>query len=473
MPTVLIPVILSGGAGSRLWPVSREAFPKPFIRLADGESLIQKTLERAVSIQGVTEILTLTSGEYYFLAQDQYAALGHAEHRFILEPCARNTAPAIAMAAFYAAQAHGLDAQLLVLPADHLIRDLAAFGEAVAVARAAASSGALVTFGIVPTRAETGYGYIECGEAAAGGAWHARRFIEKPSAAVALEFLASGRFLWNSGMFCFQAGAFLQALERCAPELYALAASCWDASARGSGATRLDAGQFARLPDISVDYAVMERHAGVVVVKARFDWSDIGSWTALSELTAADEHGNRIVGEALTFEARDCFIHSDSRLVAALGTRDLVVVDTPDALLIAHRERAQDVKQVYARLKANKHPAHELHRTVQRPWGSYTVLEEAPGHKIKRIVVKPGAALSLQLHRHRNEHWVVLAGTATVTNGERRYSVCRNEAVYIPAGNKHRLENCTGEDLVISEVQTGDYLGEDDIVRFEDVYGRS
>jgi mannose-1-phosphate guanylyltransferase/mannose-6-phosphate isomerase len=472
---MLIPVILSGGAGARLWPVSREAFPKPFIRLADGASLLRRTLARAARVSGVTHVVTVTNREYYFLTKDQYfAPLDRLDHAFLLEPVGRNTAPAIAMAAFHVAARHGDETELLILPADHLIEDEAAFVAAVDAARGLARGGSLVTFGIAPTGPETGYGYIECGAPADGReAFRVARFVEKPDAARARSFLDSGRFLWNSGMFCFTAGAFLDALKRCDPALHEAARATWKATPPAEGdRTHLDPAAFAALPDISVDYAVMERHPGVVVVKAAFDWNDIGSWNALSALTPRDERGNRTQGDTVLMDARDCYIQSDSRVIAAVGVENLVVVDTPDALLVASRDRVQDVKQVVQRLKLANHEAHLLHRTVHRPWGTYTVLEEGPGFKLKRIVVKPGAALSMQMHRHRSEHWVVVSGHAKVVNGEREMAVRPNESTYIPAGNRHRLSNPGTEDLVIIEVQTGSYLGEDDIVRFDDDYGR-
>lgn len=469
---MLVPVILSGGAGSRLWPVSREAFPKPFIRLADGESLLQKTRNRAAAIPGVKSFVTVTNREYYFLTRDEYGAMSTG-NRYVLEPFGRNTAAAIAMAAFRASTEHGKECTLLVLPADHLIEDTEKFCVAVKKATELASTGTLATFGVTPTRPETGYGYIECGSSILDGGHRVARFVEKPDLDTAKAFLQSKRFLWNSGMFCFQAGTFLDALRRCAPELHERAAECWAASKSDGERIELDATTFAALPDISVDYAVMERHDNVVVVEANFPWNDIGSWNALAELTSADASDNRCIGETITVDSHNCFLQSDSRVVAAVGVNNLVVVDTPDALLIADRAKVQDVKKVYSQLKLANHAAHQLHRTVNRPWGTYTVLEEGPGFKLKRIVVKPGASLSLQAHKHRSEHWVVLSGTAKVVNGEKTLVVHPNESTFIPAGHKHRLENPGNEDLAIIEVQVGEYVGEDDIIRFEDVYGRT
>jgi mannose-1-phosphate guanylyltransferase/mannose-6-phosphate isomerase len=468
-------VILSGGAGSRLWPVSREAYPKPFIRLADGKTLLQKTFERASAIPGVDTVITVTNREYYFLTRDEFRKTASSHRQiFVLEPCGRNTAPAVAMAAFHAATLYGADTQLLILPADHLIDDAGAFLTAVDEAQRLARDGTLVTFGVTPTRAETGYGYIECGAAAARkGSYGVKRFVEKPNAQVAAEFVTSGRFLWNSGMFCLGAQAYLDALRACEPEVYAAAKACWDATSKDV-AEKLDLhpASFAALKDVSIDYAVMEKHARVAVVRADFPWNDIGSWSALGELTAADADGNRVSGEAIMVGSTDCYVQSDSRVVAAVGLSNLIIVDTPDALLVSDKRCVQDVKQVVSVLKLSNHSAQQVHRTVHRPWGSYTVLEEGAMHKIKRIVVKPGASLSLQMHHHRSEHWVVLSGAAEVVNGERDLIVNANESTFIPPGTKHRLANRGTEDLMMIEVQTGSYVGEDDIVRYEDVYGR-
>lgn len=472
---MLIPVILAGGAGSRLWPVSREAYPKPFIRLADGRSLLQKTLERATCVAETGDIITVTNREYYFLTKDEYTACAQpGRFVFLLEPVGRNTAPAIAMAAFHAVATHGSAAQLLVLPADHLITDHVTFTAAVHDARELACNGSLVTFGVSPTAPETAYGYIECAEAMSGASsHHVVRFVEKPTLDVAKDFLASKRFLWNSGIFCFGAQIFIDALASCAPELHRAAQRCWNMTP-GQVGDKIDLHpeEFSRLPDISIDYAVMEKYADVAVVRARFDWNDIGSWKAIGELTTADADGNRVVGEAITVDTHDCYIQSDSRVVAAIGLQNLIVIDTPDALLVTDKTRVQDVKRVVSQLKLANHAAHQVHRTVHRPWGSYTVLEDGKYHKIKRIVVKPQASLSLQLHHHRSEHWVVLEGAADVVNDTKHYTVRANESTFIPAGCKHRLANRGASNLVIIEVQTGNYVGEDDIVRFEDVYGR-
>ena len=472
---MLIPVILSGGVGARLWPVSREAYPKPFIRLADGQSLLQKTLQRASVLVGASTVVTVTNHEYVFATRDEYRSVqGELDPVFLLEPCARNTAPAIALAALYAMQRWGGDAVLLILPADHVVDPLPAFQAAVNTAQQLAALGRIVVFGIQPACAETAYGYIECGEADGADAFSVRRFVEKPQPQLAAEFAASDNHLWNSGMFCFTARTLLDNLQRHAPDLYVDVGRCWTATPDQSGdAIRIDAERFAALPAISLDYAVMEKATGVAVVRAGFAWSDVGSWDAVGELTPPDAEGNRTVGETIMVDSSDCYVQSADRVVAGVGIHGLLIIDTADALLIADRNQAQKVRAVTERLKLAGHPAHKVHRTVTRPWGSYTVLEQGPGFKLKRIVVNPGAALSLQMHHRRSEHWIVISGTAHVVNGEREFTVRPNESTFIPASNPHRLVNPGRDPLVIIEVQTGDYVEEDDIVRFDDVYGRT
>ena len=468
----LIPTILCGGSGSRLWPVSREQHPKPFIRLEDGESLLQKAFIRGAVLDNVAEVLTVTNRDLFFKTQDEYRPVNTAKLQlsYILEPFGRNTAPAVAAAAIQVARAHGPDAILLILAADHLISDQAAFADAVKQAMALAAAGKIVAFGIQPTAPETGYGYLE----ADGN--DVVKFVEKPSAEVAMEYLASGRFLWNSGMFCFAAGTMLNEMEKHCPDIVKSVKVCLANSieAKGDGFAQLElnSDDFAIAPDISIDYAVMEKTELAAVVPCSIGWSDIGSWDAIGELSAPDEQGNRVDGQALLHDVSNCYIQSKERMVGAVGINNLVIIDTPDALLVADRARAQDVKHVYAKLKAQGHESHKLHRTVHRPWGTYTVLEEGSRFKIKRIEVKPGASLSLQMHHHRSEHWIVVSGMAKVVNGELDLLIATNESTYIPAGHRHRLENPGVVNLVMIEVQSGEYLGEDDIVRFQDVYGR-
>ncbi len=471
----LIPTILCGGAGSRLWPVSRELHPKPFIRLADGQSLLQKAWLRGAVLPGVTETLTVTNRELIFKTEDEYREVAGSRYKnlsnsFILEPFGRNTAPAIAAAVLHVAASLGKDAILLVLAADHLITDQSAFALAVAGATSLAVQGKLVTFGIKPVSPETGYGYIE----ADGN--KVVRFVEKPGLEKASEYVASGNYLWNSGMFCFSAGTMLNEMQLHCPEILAATRTCLEQSLRiqGKSNTRieLDPDAFGHVPDDSIDYAVMEKSGNVAVVPCDIGWSDIGSWNALGELTAPDARGNRISGEVMLHDVSNCYIQSNQRIIGAVGVDGLVVIDTPDALLVADRNRVQDVKLLYARLKSEGHETHKLHTTVHRPWGTYTVLEQGPRFKIKRIVVKPTGRLSLQMHHHRSEHWVVVSGMARVVNGEQELFINTDESTYIPAGHKHRLENPGVVDLVMIEVQSGEYLGEDDIVRFEDIYGR-
>lgn len=436
--------------------------------------MLQKTLQRAAALDDVERILTVTNKDYYFLTRDEYeAADAGINHEYLLEPVGRNTAPAVAAAALHAAQKYGEDTVLLILPADHLIGNQEAFAKAVDTAAELARSGWLVTFGVEPVRPETGYGYIEGGDnIMEGNARKVARFVEKPDLQTAEEYVASGRFTWNSGMFCFTAGTMLAALRKHVPDIMSAIDRTFADSSMENAPALLNAEGFALCPDISIDYAVMERADKVAVVAADFDWSDIGSWCALAELISPDERGNRTNGETLLVDVDNCYVQSDSRIVAGIGIDNLLVVDTPDALLIAHNSRAQDVKGIVKQLKLRSHVTANHHRKMHRPWGTYTVLEEDRNFKIKRIEVKPGASLSLQMHHHRSEHWIVVSGMAKVVNGDRELLVNTNESTYIPAGHKHRLENPGVLDLVMIEVQSGEYLGEDDIVRFQDNYGR-
>lgn len=481
MSTKLVPILLSGGAGTRLWPVSREAHPKPFMQMADGLSLLQKTFIRAARLSGVDTVLTVTNREYFFKTRDDYEVLGKdaaVNKPIFLEPLGRNTAPAVALSALWIADQWGPDTVMLVLAADHLIEGDEAFGKAVGIACTLADAGKLVTFGVKPTAPETGYGYIERGVAlSTAGGYSVERFVEKPPLETAQRYVASDRHFWNSGIFCFSAATILAELKRHSPLIFEGAQKCW-AKTRSrkhvEGApVEIDHDSFAHLPDLSIDYAVMEKSDRVSMVPAEFSWSDIGSWGAVSGLVRPDEAGNRVVGEGVLVDAENTFIRAEGRMVAAVGTRNLIIIDTPDALLVADRDRTQDVKKVVEQLKIKGHESYKVHRTVTRPWGTYTVLEEGERFKIKRIVVKPGGILSLQMHHHRSEHWVVVNGMAKVVRDDKPYFVNVNESTFIPAGRKHRLENPGMLELVMIEVQSGDYLGEDDIVRFEDNYGRS
>ncbi|NIP16978.1 MAG: mannose-1-phosphate guanylyltransferase/mannose-6-phosphate isomerase [Xanthomonadales bacterium] len=471
----LIPVILSGGAGTRLWPVSRRAHPKPFMQLADGQSLAEKTLSRAREVSGGAPVLTVTSRDYYFYTRDLYARLDpdFRDARFLLEPFGRNTAPAIALAAFCIRDSVGEGACMMVMPADHLVRDPRNFAAAVREASLLARDGHLVTFGMHPTHPETGYGYIRQGEAlSASGGYRVAAFVEKPDLETAGNYLDSGEYHWNSGMFCFRADAILDALGRFAPEVYDATQQVWQHMDAGESPLEIPSGPFSECPSISIDYAVMERADNAAVVVADFGWSDIGSWKAISELYESDCAGNRIRGRAVMVDAQDCFVQGGERLVAAVGVRDLVIVDTGDAVLVADRDQVQDVRHVVKELADLEDEAATFHKTVHRPWGSYTVLEDADDCKVKRLVVKPGQVLSLQLHHRRSEHWTVVRGTARVRLGDEEFLLEENQSTYIPTETLHRLENPGTEDVHLIEVQTGDYFGEDDIERFEDIYGR-
>ena len=451
------------------------------MKLAGGQSLLVKTFQRAAGVAAGGSIMTVTNRDYYFLSKDEFegAKVGASfKPVFMLEPAGRNTAPAVALAALQVAHAHGRDALMLVLPADHLIRDQASFRQAVEAAAVLARQDYLVTFGIKPTAPETGFGYIECGEplgATASAGRKVVRFVEKPTLERAQDYLGSGNFLWNSGMFCFRAGAVLDEFSEHAPDVHAAVEACWEAMSDSHDASmqEIPADEFDAVPSISVDYAIMERSRRVAVVPGDFDWNDIGSWSAVSGLVEPDQDNNRGNGDVLFVDSRNTFIQSEDRLVAALGVDDLTIVDTPDALLVARTDKVQDVRKVVAELKSRGHDTFKLHRTVSRPWGTYTVLEDGERFKIKRIMVKPGASLSLQLHHHRSEHWIVVHGMARVVNGEQELYLRTNESTYIPAGHRHRLENPGLLDLMMIEVQSGEYLGEDDIVRFEDIYGRT
>jgi len=428
----------------------------------------------------VTGLVTVTNRDYYFRTKDVYAGLGTDEPHdavYLLEPFGRNTAPAVALAAMLVEARHGSDAVMLVLAADHLIRDQRSFVAAVNIATGLARDGRLVTFGITPSHPETGYGYIECGNVIADHAFAATRFVEKPPIERARLYLTAGNYVWNSGMFAFTAGSILASFARYAPTVLEAIRPVWQllAAKSGDSVLEIDAATFAAAPDISIDFAVMEHAAAagmVAVVRGDFDWSDVGSWQAIAELSDADADGNRGSGERVSIDTRGTFVHSEDRMVATIGIDNLVIIDTRDAVLVAHRNHLQRVKEVVAELKVRGHDSYKLHKTVARPWGTYTVLEEGPGFKMKRIEVKPGASLSLQLHHRRSEHWVVVRGTARVTCGERVYDVPQGESTFVPVGTRHRLENRGTEMLAIIEVACGDYIEEDDIVRFDDKYGR-
>jgi mannose-1-phosphate guanylyltransferase/mannose-6-phosphate isomerase len=467
----IVPVILAGGAGSRLWPISRALFPKQFHALFGGESFLQSTLRRASSASPQAPII-VCNDEHRFLVAEQCRAMGRNWRRIILETEGRNTAPAIALAALDVCS-NDEDALLLVLPSDHLIRDVDAFTTAVARAARAAGEGGLVTFGIKPDTPETGYGYILAPGATPGGdVAPVRSFVEKPDAATAARYLASGDYFWNSGMFVFGARAFLDELARFEPEMHAAVSE-----AHASGKLDLDffrpGPAFLASPAKSVDYAVMERTDRALVVPAAFDWSDIGSWSAIWEASPHDAADNHLAGDVIAVDTQGSYVLAQHRLVGTLGVVDLVVVETADAVLVAHRDRVQDVRVLVDQLKASGREEPVTHREVFRPWGSYEGIQQGERYQVKRIKVKPGERLSLQMHHHRAEHWIVVHGTAEVTRGDEVFTLAENQSTYIPLGVKHRLANPGKLVLELIEVQVGAYLGEDDIVRFQDVYGRS
>jgi mannose-1-phosphate guanylyltransferase/mannose-6-phosphate isomerase len=468
---MLIPVILSGGAGTRLWPLSRELYPKQLLALTSQRTMIQDTALRLKGLDATPPVVVCNDA-HRFLVAEQLRLIGVAPRAIVLEPLGRNTAPAIALAALAALRTSGNDDPiLLVLPADHVIRDVAAFQMAAVAALTAAEQGRLVTFGVVPHAPETGYGYIKRGEAL-GPVYRIAQFVEKPNAERASQFVASSEYYWNSGMFVFRARRYLEELERFAPAIAATCRKALENAKSDLDFTRVDADTFASCPSDSIDYAVMEKTADAVVVPLDAGWSDVGSWASLHAASDADKSGNVSHGDVLVEDSNNCYLYSESRLVAAVGLQDHVVVETKDAVLVAPKDRVQDVKALVGKLKELGRYEHSLHREVFRPWGSYDSLENGHRFQVKRLSVKPGAQLSLQMHHHRAEHWIVVSGTARITRGEEEFILEENQSTYIPIGVKHRIENPGKIPLHIIEVQSGSYLGEDDIVRFEDRYGR-
>jgi mannose-1-phosphate guanylyltransferase/mannose-6-phosphate isomerase len=469
---MLIPLILSGGSGTRLWPVSRKNLPKQFLALAGQGTLFQQAIARTRQLPQVAAPIVVASDDHRFLAADQLLEAGVEGATIVLEPLARNTAPAIALGALQAID-RDADAVLLVLPADHLIGDTAAFAAAVEKALPLARQGWLVTFGIRPDRPETGFGYIRHGEAVGEG-YHVEQFVEKPDLATAQSYLADSGYDWNSGMFLFQASRYLEELGTHAPAMLAAVREAYAKASVDLDFVRIDRDAFARVPDDSIDYAVMEKTRRAAVIPVSCAWSDIGSWSALWQTSAHDAQGNACEGDTMAINTRNSLLRSHERhLLATVGVDDLIVVSTPDATLVAHRDAAQDVKKIVEQLKAAGRSEQSLHRMVYRPWGNYDSLEEGERFQVKRIVVKPGASLSLQKHHHRAEHWIVVSGTAEVTCDDKVFLLGENQSTYIPLGSKHRLRNPGKLPLELIEVQSGSYLGEDDIVRFDDVYGRA
>jgi mannose-1-phosphate guanylyltransferase/mannose-6-phosphate isomerase len=469
---MLAPVILSGGSGTRLWPLSRELYPKQLLPLVGERTMLQETVLRLRGLEAATPIVVCNEA-HRFLVAEQLRQLDVTPQAILLEPVGRNTAPAIALAALKAAP----DSLLLVLPADHVIRDVVAFQAAVKAALPAAKAGKLVTFGIVPTAPETGYGYIRAGADGLAGAdgtgpRNIERFIEKPDLATAQGFLQEGGYFWNSGMFLFRADRYLAELERHAPDIAAAARSAMATARPDLDFVRVDRSSFEACRSDSIDYAVMEKTRDAVVVPLDAGWNDVGSWSALHAALPSDANGNVAKGDVIIEDSSGCYFFAESRLVSAVGLKDHVVVETKDAVLVAPKDRVQDVKKLVERLKSSGRPEHSLHREVYRPWGSYDSIDFGQRFQVKRLTIKPGAKLSLQLHHHRAEHWIVVSGTARITCGDREFLLEENQSTYIPIGVKHCIENPGKIPLHIIEVQSGSYLGEDDIVRFEDRYGR-
>lgn len=467
---MIYPVIMAGGTGSRLWPMSRELYPKQFLSLVGEQTLLQETLQRLEGLETAAPLL-ICNEEHRFLAAEQLRQIGQLQHNIILEPVGRNTAPAIALAAL-AAVRKDEDATLLVLAADHAIADTQVFCDAVKQAEAFAEHGALLTFGIVPGHAETGYGYIKRGSSK-GGAFEVAQFVEKPDVATAEQYLASGDYYWNSGMFLFKASRYLEELQTHRPDIYQACVKAMASTDADLDFMRVDEAAFSACPSESVDYAVMEhtRHAMMVPLDA--GWSDVGAWSALWDIASKDSNNNVLKGDVISHNSAGNYIMAESTLVATVGVENLVVIQTKDAVLVADRHQVQDVKAIVSQLKEEGRSEHRLHREVYRPWGKYDSIDNGERYQVKRITVKPGEKLSVQMHHHRAEHWIVVSGTASVTIDDDTQMLTENQSVYIPIGSVHSLENPGKIPLELIEVQSGSYLGEDDIVRFEDRYGRS
>ncbi len=469
---MILPIIMAGGTGSRLWPLSRELYPKQFLTVSGELSMLQQTVARLSGIEHQAPLL-ICNEEHRFIAAEQLRLGGFEHSGIILEPVGRNTAPAIALAALQALKdAKDADPILLVLAADHLIENTADFQLSVTKALPFAQNNQLVTFGIVPTMPETGYGYIKAGESQ-GNAFIVEQFVEKPNFETAKDYLASGDYYWNSGMFLFKASRYLEELKKHSPEILRACEKAMAVTTPDMDFVRVDKDEFQCCPDDSIDYAVMEKTASAMVIPMDAGWSDVGSWSALWDVTVKDENDNVTKGDVMAVNSKSSYLHSESKLIATVGVENLVVVETKDAILVADKDKVQDVKSIVTQLKCTGRTEHKLHREVYRPWGKYDSLDFGERDQVKRITVKPGAKLSIQMHHHRSEHWIVVSGTAKVTNGEETFLVTENESTYIPIGQIHALENPGVLPLELIEVQSGSYLGEDDIVRFEDRYGRA
>lgn len=467
----ILPVVMAGGSGTRLWPLSRELYPKQFLKLGSDDTMLQTTLQRLQGLP-VQQCLVIGNEQHRFLIAEQLRQIDALGRNILLEPVGRNTAPAIALAALHALET-GADPLLLVLAADHVIRDTAALHEAVLLAAQHAGQGHLVTFGVVPERAETGYGYVQTGAATGQGAYKVAAFVEKPSAELAASYLAGGQHLWNSGMFMFRASRYVEELQKFRPDILQACRSALTATDADLNFIRVDRTAFEACPSDSIDYAVMEKTDEAVVVPLSAGWSDVGAFAALWDVLPKDEQGNALSGDVMAVDSTNSLVMAESALVATIGVHDLVVIQTKDAVLVADRDKAQDVKAIVARLRESGRTEHQAHRQVYRPWGHYDSVDSGPRYQVKRITVQPGAKLSVQLHHHRAEHWVVVSGTARVTLQDQEHLLSENQSIYVPVGAVHALENPGKIPLELIEVQVGSYLGEDDIVRLDDRYGRA
>ncbi|EID3682385.1 mannose-1-phosphate guanylyltransferase/mannose-6-phosphate isomerase [Escherichia coli] len=467
---MIIPIIMAGGSGTRLWPLSRSLYPKQFLSLINENSLLQETLKRLDGLNCLPPVI-VSNNEHRFIVAEQLRQFGVDDFQIILEPVGRNTAPAVALAALKSLELHG-DHHMLVLAADHAIQDIEAFHAAVLAAEQESVDNKLVTFGIVPTKPETGYGYIKKGEQVKNSVFKVNSFVEKPDLETAKNYLEQKCYLWNSGMFMFKASVYLDELKKIRPDILAACKESLSSASTDLDFIRLNSDVFAECPDESIDYAVMEKTQDCVVIPLDADWSDIGSWTSLWEISEKDEHENVSHGDVINYNSRNNYIYSEGSLISTVGVNNLIIVQTKDALLVAQQDNVQDIKKIVEILKKQKRSEHISHREVYRPWGRYDSVERGDRYQVKRITVKPGECLSTQMHHHRAEHWVVVAGTAKVTCGERTFFVTENESTFIPIGTVHTLENPGKIPLEVIEIQSGVYLGDDDIVRLSDKYGR-